>query len=87
MAKIPFHAVSGFDGSSQTITNVADPVNIQDAATKNSSSNATNLTSGTLAVSRFASENQRLTTWNTVVPMNVSHQYYDVCRSSTTIIS
>lgn len=41
------------DMGSQQINNVADPSSAQDAATKNFSSNATNLASGTVAVGRL----------------------------------
>ena len=50
-----FVAKNGLDNNSKTITSVADPVNAQDAATKNFSSNADNLTSGTVAAARIAS--------------------------------
>ena len=43
----------GLDNNNNTIINVSDPVNAQDAATKNFSSNASNLTSGTIANARF----------------------------------
>jgi phage-related tail fiber protein len=48
-----FVARNGLDSNSQTITSVADPVNAQDASTKNFSSNASNLTVGTLAAARL----------------------------------
>ena len=48
-----FVARNGLDNNSQTLTSVADPVNAQDAATKNFSSNASNLTAGTLAAARL----------------------------------
>lgn len=48
-----FLVKNGLDNNSVTITNVADPVGAQDAATKNFSSNATNLTSGSLAAARL----------------------------------
>ena len=47
-----FKANKGLDNNSQTIINVADPVNAQDAATKNFTSNASNLTSGTVSVAQ-----------------------------------
>ena len=50
-----FVAKNGLDNNSKTITSVADPVNAQDAATKNFSSNADNLTSGTVAAARIPS--------------------------------
>ncbi len=49
-----FKSQAGLDGNSQTLTNVADPVNAQDVATKNSSSNASNLTSGTVDPARLS---------------------------------
>lgn len=48
-----FKPNKGIDGAGFTVINVADPVNAQDAATKNFSSNANNLTSGTVAAARF----------------------------------
>lgn len=48
-----FLVKNGLDNNSATIVNVADPVGAQDAATKNFSSNATNLTSGSLAAARL----------------------------------
>ena len=55
--KTRFVAKNGLDNNSNTITSVADPVNAQDAATKNFSSNANNLTSGTVADARIPSLN------------------------------
>lgn len=46
-----FVSKNGLDANSISITNVADPSGAQDAATKNFASNASNLTSGTLAAS------------------------------------
>lgn len=43
-----FISKSGLDANSLTITNVADPIGAQDAATKHFSTNASNLASGTL---------------------------------------
>lgn len=51
MALKRFIGANGLDANSKTITNVTDPVNAQDAATKNSASNASNLTSGTIPAS------------------------------------
>lgn len=48
-----FFSKNGFDANNTTLVNVSDPVNAQDAATKNSASNASNLTSGTVAVARL----------------------------------
>jgi hypothetical protein len=54
MALKRFMATNGLDANSKSITNVTDPTGAQDAATKNFSSNATNLTSGTVAPARIA---------------------------------
>lgn len=51
--KNPFAAVSGLDAGSLPVPNVADPVNAQDAATKNFATNASNLASGTLPAARL----------------------------------
>lgn len=48
MALKRFIGANGLDGNNKTITNVTDPVNAQDASTKNYSSNASNLASGTI---------------------------------------
>ena len=48
-----FQAKNGLDNNSKTITGVANPVNAQDAATKDFSSNASNLTAGTLPAARL----------------------------------
>jgi len=48
-----FIAQNGLDSNSKTITNVADPVNAQDAVTKSFASNASNLTSGTLPAAQM----------------------------------
>lgn len=48
-----FLAKYGLDGNGLAISNVADPVDAQDAATKNFSSNASNLDSGTLGAARL----------------------------------
>lgn len=48
-----FLAQRGLDNNNNTITNVSDPVNAQDAATKNWAGNASNLASGTLAAARL----------------------------------
>lgn len=45
----------GFDANNASISNVADPTNAQDVATKAYSTNATNLASGTVAVARLGS--------------------------------
>ena len=55
--KTRFVAKNGLNNNSNTITSVADPVNAQDAATKNFSSNANNLTSGTINDARIPSLN------------------------------
>jgi hypothetical protein len=54
MALKRFIATNGLDANSKSITNVTDPTDAQDAATKNFASNATNLTSGTVAPGRIA---------------------------------
>ena len=54
MADRRFVAKNGLDNNTQTITNVADPVNAQDAATRAFASNASNLSSGTLPDARVA---------------------------------
>ncbi len=51
MALKRFIGANGLDANSKTITNVTDPVNAQDAATKNSASNASNLNAGTIPAS------------------------------------
>lgn len=48
-----FKASAGLDGNSKTITNVTDPTNAQDAATKAFSTNASNLASGTVPAARL----------------------------------
>lgn len=48
-----FLAKHGLDNNSNTITNVSDPVNAQDVATRAFSSNASNLTSGTIDAARL----------------------------------
>jgi len=45
----------GLDNNSNTITNVADPINAQDVSTKNFSTNASNLASGTVPIARLGS--------------------------------
>ena len=47
-----FVAKNGLDNNGQTITNVADPVDMQDVATRNFTSNAANITSGVLDSAR-----------------------------------
>lgn len=76
----------GIDNSSNTIINVADPVNAQDAATKNFSSNGSNITTGTVAPARLGSGSPSSSnylrgdgTWSTVVGgsgINVSNTGY-----------
>lgn len=58
-----FIAKNGLDNNQQTITGVADPVNASDAATKNFSSDASNLTSGTIATARLGSGTADSTTY------------------------
>ena len=48
MSQVRFIAKNGLDANSKTITNVTDPVGAQDAATRNFSSNASNLATGTI---------------------------------------
>ena len=55
--KIRFVAKNGLDNANNTITNVANPVNANDAATKEFSSNASNLTSGMIADTRIPNLN------------------------------
>ena len=43
----------GFDANNASISNVANPTDAQDAATKAYATNATNLASGTVAVARL----------------------------------
>lgn len=50
-----FLAKNGLDNNNNTIANVADPVNAQDVATKAFSSNASNLTGGTIPNARMPS--------------------------------
>ena len=49
-----FVAKNGLDNNNNTVTNVADPVNAQDVATKNFASNASNLSSGTIPDARLS---------------------------------
>jgi hypothetical protein len=53
MALKRFIAANGLDANSKTIANVTDPVLAQDASTKNYSSNASNLASGTVPGARM----------------------------------
>ena len=55
--KIRFVAKNGLDNANNTITNVANPVNPNDAATMAFSSNASNLTSGMIADTRIPNFN------------------------------
>jgi hypothetical protein len=48
--KVPFTTTTGISVSDAPITDLADPTNAQDAATKNFASNASNITQGTLAL-------------------------------------
>ena len=52
----------GLDANVLTITNVADPVGAQDAATKNYASNASNLASGTLPAAQLPAFSGDITT-------------------------
>lgn len=54
MAQKRFIATNGLDANSKSIINITDPTNAQDAATKNSASNASNLTTGTVDPARIA---------------------------------
>lgn len=55
--KIRFVAKNGLDNANNTITNVANPVNANDAATMEFASNASNLTSGMIADTRIPALN------------------------------
>lgn len=55
--KIRFVAKNGLDNANNTITNVANPVNANDAATMGFASNASNLTSGMIADTRIPNLN------------------------------
>ena len=52
-SKKPFAAPHGIDSDQKRIIDLADPIDPQDASTKNFSSNASNLTAGTLPVGRL----------------------------------
>ena len=52
-SKKPFAASHGIDTDQKRIIDLADPIDPQDASTKNFSSNASNLTAGTLPVGRL----------------------------------
>lgn len=58
-----FLAKNGVDNNSNTLTNVADPVNAQDAATKAYATNATNLATGTVPTARLGSGAASSTTY------------------------
>ena len=53
MTQKRFTAANGLDANSKTITNLTDPTNAQDAATKAFSSNANNLASGTIPAAQM----------------------------------
>jgi len=57
-----FKSISGLDGNNKTITNITDPTNPQDASTKAFSSNATNLTSGTVPAAQLPALTGDITT-------------------------
>lgn len=70
-----FKANKGLDNNSLTIINVADPVNAQDAATKNFSANASNITAGTLSVGRGGTGTSTTFTQGSIVFAGVSGVY------------
>ena len=66
---------TGLDLNNKSITNLADPTGVQDAATKGFTSNADNITSGTLNVSRLATSGVTAGTYNnstwSVTPLTI----------------
>lgn len=67
---VKFKITQGLDNNNQTIANVAPPVLDTDASTKGFSSNASNLTSGTLDAARLAASGVTAGTYNNSATQN-----------------
>ena len=87
MALKRFIGANGLDGNNKTITNVTDPVNAQDVSTKNFSSNASNLTSGTVAASVMPALTGDATSsaGNTALPLATVNSNVGAFGSSTSV--